>query len=188
MNESSAIIFHHIDKSPRHPPFPRTFPFPLSSFPYLSLHFSTNSLSLIKPNPLSLPNSSLQIPIMDQNFDTHQSFWQFSDQLRLQTNTLANLSTNDSIWSNSFVSRKNNSSFDVRVGAELPSSTSKPKLPSDLNTFSNGQLSLFKLIDYDKFNLLLFFFQRVGALILIQKLNVKLYNFFQFQFKILSAT
>lgn len=34
--------------------------------------------------------------------NTQSSFWQFSDQLRLQTNSLANLSLTDSIWSTSY--------------------------------------------------------------------------------------
>lgn len=37
---------------------------------------------------------------------TQSSFWQFSDQLRLQANSLANLSLNDSIWSTSYGSKR----------------------------------------------------------------------------------
>ncbi|KAK6947938.1 Development/cell death domain [Dillenia turbinata] len=47
----------------------------------------------------------------------NQSFWQFSDQLRLQSSNLANLSLNDSIWSNSYVKERRN--FDVLVGAQI---------------------------------------------------------------------
>jgi hypothetical protein len=54
--------------------------------------------------------------------NNQQSFWQFSDQLRLQNSNLANLSLNDSIWSTtnnpspypaSVNERKN---FEIRVG------------------------------------------------------------------------
>lgn len=38
--------------------------------------------------------------------NTQSSFWQFSDQLRLQANSLANLSLNDSIWSTSYGSKR----------------------------------------------------------------------------------
>ncbi|XP_008437409.2 DCD domain-containing protein NRP-B-like [Cucumis melo] len=87
---------------------------------------------------------------MDQNYNP---FWQFSDQLRLQTANLANLSTNDSIWSNSFVSKKNHNNFDVRVGAELCSSNSDPKLPSDLNTLNNDGWNSFKTSGSDVLNM-----------------------------------
>ncbi|XP_022970042.1 hyphally regulated cell wall protein 3-like [Cucurbita maxima] len=87
---------------------------------------------------------------MDQNYSSNQrSFWQFSDQLRLQTATLANLSTNDSIWSNSFVSGNNHNSFDVRVGAELGSSNSTSKLASNPNTFINDGWNSFKTFGSD---------------------------------------
>lgn len=52
----------------------------------------------------------------------NQSFWQFSDQLRVQASNLANLSLNDSIWSNNYVSKRPTNerrNFDIRVGAEL---------------------------------------------------------------------
>ncbi|XP_038907225.1 DCD domain-containing protein NRP-B-like [Benincasa hispida] len=90
---------------------------------------------------------------MDQNYNNQHSFWQFSDQLRLQTANLANLSTNDSIWSNSFVSKMNHNNFDVRVGAELGSSNSNPKLASDLNTFNNDGWNSFKTDGSDLLNL-----------------------------------
>lgn len=89
---------------------------------------------------------------MDQNYNnTLQSFWQFSDQLRLQTANLANLSTNDSIWSSSFVS-KNHNNFDVRVGAELGSSNSNTKLASDLKTYNNDGWNGFKTGGSDLLN------------------------------------
>ncbi|KAI7743233.1 hypothetical protein M8C21_024871, partial [Ambrosia artemisiifolia] len=43
----------------------------------------------------------------------------FSDQLRVQSNNLANLSLNDSIWSTSFGSKKDRRNFDIRVGGEF---------------------------------------------------------------------
>ncbi|KAJ8768524.1 hypothetical protein K2173_022623 [Erythroxylum novogranatense] len=67
--------------------------------------------------------------------NNQQSFWQFSDQLRLQASSLANLSLNDSIWSSSYASKKPDQrrNFDIRVGAEVNSGESlKPKW-SDLN-------------------------------------------------------
>lgn len=75
--------------------------------------------------------------------NNQQSFWQFSDQLRLQTSSLANLSINDSIWSTSFSAKRPDErrNFDIRVGGEVNSSISsaglKPK-GSDLNGFNDG--------------------------------------------------
>ena len=58
-----------------------------------------------------------------------QSFYQFSDQLRVQTSNLANLSMNDSIWSNSYTKRQDERrNFDIRVGGEInPGSGLKQK-------------------------------------------------------------
>ena len=71
-----------------------------------------------------------------------QSFRQFSDQLRVQTGNLANLSLNDSIWSNSYVSKRpeERRNFDVRNGGEVNSLNNfKPKLSdSDVNRFNDG--------------------------------------------------
>ncbi|XP_060180136.1 B2 protein-like isoform X2 [Lycium barbarum] len=55
--------------------------------------------------------------------ENNQSFYQFSDNLRLQTNNLANLSSNDSIWSNNYISKKpeERRNFDIRVGGEINS-------------------------------------------------------------------
>src|ERR1044072_1765779 len=73
--------------------------------------------------------------------NNHQSFWQFSDQLRVQTSNLANLSLNDSIWSSSNSNNSNNNymmmskgerrNFDIRVGGEINSEKVPP--PSDFN-------------------------------------------------------
>ncbi|KAL2342656.1 hypothetical protein Fmac_003941 [Flemingia macrophylla] len=59
--------------------------------------------------------------------ENNQSFWQFSDQLRLQTPNLANLSLNDSIWSNNYISKRRDEriNFDVKVGGEINSFNSK---------------------------------------------------------------
>lgn len=71
-----------------------------------------------------------------------QSFRQFSDQLRLQTGNLANLSLNDSIWSNSYVLKRPDErrNFDVRNGGEVNSLNNfKPKVSdSDVNRFNDG--------------------------------------------------
>ncbi|KAL3499004.1 hypothetical protein ACH5RR_041736 [Cinchona calisaya] len=70
------------------------------------------------------------------------SFWQFSDQLRLQTNNLANLSLNDSIWSNSYVSKRpeERRNFDTRIGGEINNSVnSYTNLKPDFNGFSNDE-------------------------------------------------
>ncbi|XVE58096.1 hypothetical protein DITRI_Ditri04bG0142900 [Diplodiscus trichospermus] len=76
--------------------------------------------------------------------NNQQSFWQFSDQLRVQTSNLANLSLNDSIWSNNYVSKRPDErrNFDIRVGGEVNSVNDlKPKVSdfnsSDFNSFSN---------------------------------------------------
>ncbi|KAJ6946044.1 hypothetical protein NC651_000962 [Populus alba x Populus x berolinensis] len=69
--------------------------------------------------------------------NNQQSFYQFSDQLRVQTSNLANLSLNDSIWSNSYGSKRPDErrNFDIRVGGEVNSLKQKG---SDLNSFSDG--------------------------------------------------
>ncbi|KAL3599190.1 hypothetical protein D5086_007108 [Populus alba] len=69
--------------------------------------------------------------------NNRQSFYQFSDQLRVQTPNLANLSLNDSIWSNSYGSKKPDQrrNFDIRVGAEVNNLKQKG---SDLNVFNDG--------------------------------------------------
>lgn len=76
--------------------------------------------------------------------NNQQSFWQFSDQLRHQTNNLANLSINDSIWSSSFSSKRpeERRNFDIRVGGDLnPTNNLKPT-GSDLNGLNDGWNSL----------------------------------------------
>lgn len=55
--------------------------------------------------------------------NNQSSFWQFSDQLRVQSNNLSNLSLNDSIWSTSYKRpEKDRRNFDIRVGGDVISS------------------------------------------------------------------
>ncbi len=86
--------------------------------------------------------------------NNQQSFWQFSDQLRVQTSNLANLSLNDSIWSNNYTFKRPDErrNFDIKVGGEINSlggGNLKSKAPaSDFNdgwkqmsmTNTNGSL------------------------------------------------
>ncbi|XP_043811165.1 B2 protein isoform X2 [Manihot esculenta] len=67
--------------------------------------------------------------------NNQQSFWQFSDQLRRHTSNLANLSLSDTIWSNSYVSKRpdERKNFDIRVGGEVNSGISSKSKESDLN-------------------------------------------------------
>ncbi|ESW32181.1 hypothetical protein PHAVU_002G300300 [Phaseolus vulgaris] len=73
--------------------------------------------------------------------ENNQSFWQFSDQLRLQTPNLANLSLNDSIWSSNYVSKRRDEriNFDIKVGGEINSFKSKDPA-FDYNDNMNGSL------------------------------------------------
>ncbi|KAL2524934.1 DCD (Development and Cell Death) domain protein [Abeliophyllum distichum] len=81
--------------------------------------------------------------------DSSNQFWQFSDNLRLQTNNLANLSLNDSIWSTNYTSKRpveERQNFDIRVGGELNSvdlinsgfNSVNSSLKSDVNDFNVG--------------------------------------------------
>ena len=67
--------------------------------------------------------------------NNNQSFWQFSDQLRVQTSNLANLSVNDSIWSNSYGSKRPDArrNFDIKVGGEVNSLINLTPKGSDFN-------------------------------------------------------
>ncbi|KAK2991436.1 hypothetical protein RJ640_019082 [Escallonia rubra] len=69
--------------------------------------------------------------------NNQSSFWQFSDQLRVQTNSFNGLSLNDSIWSNSYVSKRpeDRRNFDIRVGGEVGAPASSVK--SDFNGFNS---------------------------------------------------
>ncbi|GLU06010.1 hypothetical protein SLE2022_230770 [Rubroshorea leprosula] len=78
--------------------------------------------------------------------NNQQSFFQFSDQLRVQGSNLANLSLNDSlwsnnsIWSNNYVSKRTTDerrNFDIRVGGEF-NHPIPPNKPSDLNGFNDN--------------------------------------------------
>ncbi|KAK4803952.1 hypothetical protein SAY86_003769 [Trapa natans] len=67
--------------------------------------------------------------------NNQQSFWQFSDQLRLHTSNMANLSLNDPIWANNFAIKRpdDRRNFDVRVGGSVNSSSASKVKASDLN-------------------------------------------------------
>lgn len=61
--------------------------------------------------------------------NNQQAFWQFSDQLRLHTSSLANLSLNDSIWSSNYVSKRpdDRKNFDARaIGPQVNSLLAEP--------------------------------------------------------------
>ncbi|PRQ17358.1 putative development/cell death domain-containing protein [Rosa chinensis] len=72
--------------------------------------------------------------------NNNQSFWQFSDQLRVQTSNLANLSVNDSIWSSSYGSKRPDArrNFDIKVGGEVNSLINLTPKGSDFNGFNEG--------------------------------------------------
>ncbi|KAH7550102.1 hypothetical protein ACOSP7_024742 [Xanthoceras sorbifolium] len=95
--------------------------------------------------------------------NNQQSFWQFSDQLRVQASNLANLSLNDSIWSNNLVSKRptnERKNFDIRVGGELNNNDSSSYSYSyassspSLENNNNGGLNLkpAKVSDYNLFD------------------------------------
>ncbi|CAO2819261.1 unnamed protein product [Amaranthus hypochondriacus] len=76
--------------------------------------------------------------------NNQQSFYQFSDQLRVHTSNLANLSLNDSIWSvNSYPSKKteNRRNFDIRVGGDIGNGSIESKFnnnPVPNSDFNNS--------------------------------------------------
>lgn len=74
-----------------------------------------------------------------------QSFWQFSDQLRLHTESMASLALNDSIWSSEYNSKRpgDRRNFDVRVGGSVNSSNSLKAAASDLNSIADGYKPVF---------------------------------------------
>jgi len=73
------------------------------------------------------------------NNNQSSSFWQFSDQLRVQSNTLSNLSLNDSIWSTSYKRpEKDRRNFDIRVGGDVITNQTQPQNPLSQNSNFNG--------------------------------------------------
>nr|GMD03323.1 B2 protein-like [Ipomoea batatas] len=84
--------------------------------------------------------------------NTQSSFWQFSDQLRLQANSLANLSLNDSIWSTSYGSKRpeerrnfevnsvNSLNNNVAVAAAAATATATNNQVNNFNFKSNYNL------------------------------------------------
>ncbi|CAH9106589.1 unnamed protein product [Cuscuta europaea] len=74
--------------------------------------------------------------------NTQSSFWQFSDQLRLQASNLANLSLNDSIWSTSYGTKRpeERRNFEVNSLNNAPAAANNPPVnsfKSNYNLFSN---------------------------------------------------
>ncbi|KAK9275817.1 hypothetical protein L1049_023088 [Liquidambar formosana] len=81
--------------------------------------------------------------------NNQQSFWQFSDQLRVQTPNFANLSINDSIWGTSYGITKRTDerrNFDIRVGGDLNSSNNLKPIGTDFNDLKQ------KGTDFNGFN------------------------------------
>jgi hypothetical protein len=78
--------------------------------------------------------------------NNQQSFWQFSDQLRVQNSNLANLSVNDSIWSTNLATKRpeERKNFDIRVGGEVNNNSlsNLGSKGSDFNGFNDGWNSL----------------------------------------------
>lgn len=71
--------------------------------------------------------------------NNQQSFWQFSDQLRLHTASLANLSLNDSIWSSNHLSSKRpDERINFDVNSYLNSNSSNNPSGSPLNGLGYG--------------------------------------------------
>ncbi|CAJ2676416.1 unnamed protein product [Trifolium pratense] len=74
--------------------------------------------------------------------NNQQSFWQFSDQLRVHTSNLANLSLNDSIWGTSYSSSKKPAAdqrinFDIKVGGQINNNNSVSLEKSPVSDFNN---------------------------------------------------
>ncbi|PWA79971.1 DCD (Development and Cell Death) domain protein [Artemisia annua] len=70
--------------------------------------------------------------------NNQSSFWQFSDQLRVQSNNLSNLSLNDSIWSTSYKRpEKDRRNFDIRVGGDVITTNNNNNTQSPLSQNSN---------------------------------------------------
>ncbi|KAM1515845.1 hypothetical protein ACFXTH_014876 [Malus domestica] len=71
--------------------------------------------------------------------NNQQSFWQFSDQLRVQGSNFANLNINDSIWSNSYSKRPDERrNFDIKVGGEVSPIVNLTPKGSDFNGFNDS--------------------------------------------------
>ncbi|KAG6633907.1 DCD domain-containing protein NRP-B [Carya illinoinensis] len=76
--------------------------------------------------------------------NNQQSFWHFSDQLRVQASNLANLSVNESVWGTNQGTKMPNErrNFDIRVGGELNSLRNLNPKGSEFNGLSDGWNSL----------------------------------------------
>ena len=75
--------------------------------------------------------------------NNQQSVWQFSDQLRIHTSNLANLSLNDSIWSTSFGAKRTDErrNFDIRVGGQTQINNSFSPSSNDLINYNQHKVS-----------------------------------------------
>ncbi|KAI5383386.1 B2 protein [Lathyrus oleraceus] len=74
----------------------------------------------------------------NNNNNNQQSFWQFSDQLRVHSSNLANLSLNDSIWGNNYSCNKNERrNFDIKVGGEINNNNSSSDGWKQMNNNNN---------------------------------------------------
>nr|GMD07482.1 B2 protein [Ipomoea batatas] len=85
--------------------------------------------------------------------NTQSSFWQFSDQLRLQANSLANLSLNDSIWSTSYGSKRpeERRNFEVNSVNSLNNNAAvaAPATNNQVNNFNFNFKSNYNLFSND---------------------------------------
>lgn len=78
--------------------------------------------------------------------NNNQTFRQFSDQLRHQSSNFANLTLNDSIWSNSYGTKRpgDRKNFDLRVGGDVNSLNNLDSKGSDFNGFNDNWGNGFK--------------------------------------------
>ncbi|RAL49915.1 unnamed protein product [Cuscuta campestris] len=80
--------------------------------------------------------------------NSQSSFWQFSDQLRLQASTLANLSLNDSIWSTSYGTKRPEARRNFEVNSLNNATTAAAVAPTN-NLPVNGLKSNYNLFSND---------------------------------------
>ncbi|KAL5552407.1 hypothetical protein UlMin_002583 [Ulmus minor] len=83
--------------------------------------------------------------------NNNQTFLQFSDQLRHQTSNLANISINDSIWGNSYQTKRSGErrNFDIRVGGDVNSSSNLNAAAPEFNVFNNDGFENLKAKGFD---------------------------------------
>ncbi|KAH0885768.1 hypothetical protein HID58_061864, partial [Brassica napus] len=117
-----------------------------TTLPDLTISFTTPSNRICKFRYLpdsSKPKSVQELKERETEMDNNnqQSFWQFSDQLRVQTpHNLANLSLNDSIWSTKRTDGRRN--FDIAASDKSPveyhNNNNNNKASSDINNKSSS--------------------------------------------------